>query len=143
MIPYDELEGRLTPPGIPDDIGWLGGEIGSLGKKLQSILDELRGQNSPLQSILNVNPGIVVQTTVRYRGTGIVFSGGTLNDVMGVKIGSAVSFDFIASGEAFYLPLPLIIPSGQDLQVVDITTPGAVNWRCRIYATTELDAVKL
>jgi hypothetical protein len=145
MIDYKEMEGRVTPPGIPDDIGWLGDEIGHLGKLLHLILNELRGQNAPLESIINVNPGTIWQSTQRMRATAIVFSGGTPGDVIGVKLSSAVAFDFIVpvSPGPFTLPMPMVIPSGQDVSVIDVTTPANTNYKARVLAYVELDREKL
>lgn len=142
MIDYPDQEGdRIAVPGVPDDIKFLGGSIDNVAHWAKKTYDALRRQESPNPSVINLNPGIIYSTTVRMRSYALVFSGGTAGDVMGLKIGSAVSWDWIVPTQPtiVYFPMPLPLYAGIDSQVVDVTTPAAVNWRCRVLAYVELE----
>lgn len=142
MIDYPGQEmDRLTDPAVPDDIKWLGGTMRDVAHWSKKVYDALRRQESPNPSVINVNPGITYATSARMRSYALVFSGGTAGNVMGLRIGSAIAWDWIvpASPAPFTIPMPLLFDAGVDITVVDVTTPGSANWRCRVLAYPEME----
>lgn len=151
MIDYEGQEqDRPQLAAIPDDIKWLGGNLQDVVHWTHKVYDALRRQESPNPTVLNLDPnagnpgtnkGTIVSTTTRQRAYALVFSGGTAGEVFSVRVGSSNSWDFIvpASPAPFTMPCPLIFDAGVDVQIVDITTPGATNWRCKVLAYAELE----
>lgn len=142
MIDYpDQEQDRLTDPGVPDDIKWLGGTIGDVTHWLKKVYDALRRQESPNPSVINLNPGRTYQTSTRMRSYALVFSGGTANNVIGLRVGSAIAWDWVvpASPGPFTIPMPIVFDAGVDIKVIDTTVPDTTNWRCRVLAYVELE----
>lgn len=142
MIDYpDQEQDRLTDPSVPDDIKWLGGTMQDASHWMKKVYDALRRQESPNPSVINLNPGRTFSTSTRMRSYALVFSGGTAGNVIGLRVGSAVAWDWIvpASPAPFTIPMPLIFDGGVDITVIDQTTLGSTNWRCRVLAYVELE----
>lgn len=139
MIDYDKSEAdRLAAPGIPDDISWLGGTIRDVAHWTHKVYDALRRQESPNPTVIRLDPGVIWSTTARMRGQTLVFTGGTAADNFALKIGSANAVQWFAPiyGD---IPMPVVLDAGVDIQIVDITTPAAVNWRAYLTAYVELE----
>lgn len=136
--PGQELD-RPHVPGVPDDIAYLGATIADLSHWMHKVYDALRRQESPNPTIIRLDPGVIVQTTARMRAMFLCFTGGTTTEVMALKVGAANMVQWVNQASDVPLPLPIVIDAGVDLQVVDLTTPAAVNWRCYMTAYVELE----
>lgn len=134
------MDGRLSDEGVPDDIKWLGSGLSNIAHWTHKVYDVLRRQESPNPTVINLNPGFTWTTTAKMRAFALSFSGGTAGNNLGLRVGSAVAWDWIvpASPGPFTLPLPLVLDAGVDITVVDLTAPGSTNWRCRVVAYTEV-----
>lgn len=125
MIDYPGQEtDRPTVPGIPDDIAYLGGTMQTIAHWMKKVYDALRRQESPNPTVINLDAGVVWQSTARFRCQTLVFSGGAAADIIGLKVGNAVTRRWVQGNTSAPVPLPIIIQEGQDVTVVDITTPA-------------------
>jgi len=152
MIPYEDQElDRLTDPGIPDDIKWLARRLDeSIAHWTKKTYDALRRQESPNPTNINLNPnalnpaaapGNVWTSSARMRAYALTFSGGTANEIFELRFGRGSVHEWIvpASPAPFTLPLDIVFDVGTDVQVVDVTTGTATNWRCRVWAYVEVE----
>lgn len=136
----DQAEDRLDIPGVPDDIKYLGDTMRDVSHWVKKVYDALRRQESPNPSIINLNPGRTYRTSTRMRCMALVFSGGTASEDFAITAGRGSVFDWFvpASPAPFTIPLPLVFEPGIDYTVASVTTPAAVNWKCRVLAYVEL-----
>lgn len=142
MIDYERgWADRLSDPGVPDDIKWLGGGLAQVAHWTRKVYSAMRRQESPNPSVINLNPGVTYGTSTRMRSYALVFSGGTAGNVIGLRVGAAIAWDWIVptSPAPFTIPMPLPLDAGVDITVVDVTAPGSTNWRCRVLAYTEVE----
>lgn len=142
MIDYEaQAKDRLIIPAVPDDIKFLGDRIDSLAHWMHKLYDAQRRQESPNPSTIRLNPGVTYQSTAAMRPICIVFSGGTAGSNLGIKFSSAVAFDWLVPSSPGIITMPFTQPfdAGNDISVVDLTTPGSVNWRCWALAYVELE----
>lgn len=142
MIDYEKQEeDRVSAPGVPDDIKYLGDALADIAHWTKKVYDAQRRQESPNPTIINFNPGRTFRTSTRMRAIALVFSGGTAAEVFSITAGRGSVFDWIVpvSPAPFTIPLPLVLDAGIDYTVASETTPAAVNWRCRVIAYVEVE----
>lgn len=140
QYPDQELD-RLEIPGVPDDIKYLGDTIErAIEHWTKKIYDALRRQESPNPSIINLNPGITYRTSTRMRCLALVFSGGTQAEEFVLTAGRGGVMDWFVpvSPAPFTIPFPHVFEPGIDYTVASVTTPAAVNWKCRVLAYVEM-----
>ncbi len=144
MIDYPAQEfDRPDVPGVSDDMKWLASTLETaIAHWTKKTYDALRRQESPNPSVINLNPGVTSTTSAKKRCYALVFSGGTAGNVMGLRVGSAVAWDWIvpASPAPFTIPMPIPFDAGVDITVIDQTAAGSTNWRCRVLAYPEMEA---
>jgi hypothetical protein len=140
MGPDQEMQ-KLETQGVPDDIRYLVEAINESTRMTQKVYDVLRRQEAPSPTVINLNPGFIFRTTVRMRCIALVFSGGTAGEDFALTAGRGSLFDwFVPTSPApFTLPLSIAFDAGIDYQVASVTTPAAVNWKCRMLAYVELE----
>jgi hypothetical protein len=143
MIDYGHQElDRMEDAGVPDDIKWLGQRFdAAMDHWSKKVYDALRRQESPNPTVLNMNPGRIFNNTAKMRCYALVFSGGVANEEMSLRVGTASAWEWFtpASPGTFTIPLPIVFDAGVDVQVVNLTAPAHLDWRCRVLAYTELE----
>lgn len=147
MIPYEKQSfDRIETPEVPDDIQFLGEKLHQVAHWTKKVYDALRRQESPNPTYIDLSPGVlggsapgVYQSTARIRGQWLLFSGGTAADLFGLKVGNGIRFRWFGGTTPFFWPFPEVVEPGLDMQVVDITTPGAVNWTAMVIGVVELE----
>lgn len=77
----------------------------------------------------------VYQTKTALRVIGMLFSYTTATEFYSLQVGSrGYPFKAGTSGDPIWIPFPIDVARGIDLSIINVTTPGAVNWRAIVFA---------
>jgi len=94
-------------------------------------LGPLSGQNNA-----GTAGGATYVTTQRFRVTDILIGGGAAGDNIRLMIGSR-PYNFFGTGTMAFVPFPIQIDRGIDINVRDVTTPANVAWTFMLFGYPE------
>ena len=128
--------GRTLDPSIPMPFArdYSPDILAILGRILTVLDAQYTDRSRP--ATIQLGPGIVFTTHVRFKLNTVVIIGLTPADFFALKIGTSLGEGGpIAAGIPLVLPVQRWVDRGQDVSIVDITTPAASNWTAYILAS--------
>lgn len=127
-----------VPQDLPLAITQMRDHLSRIELLLKTLIEVQSTSNEPAAppDLVDLGPGLVQSTHVRYRTVGLIFTGGTATDAFAFKVGSRTLLALYPPQSGF-IPFVQTIDRGVQLQVVDLTTPAANNWQAYLVAGVE------